>query len=912
MFQLIFNNLLLGMKKFLLLFVMLSGMMMQQSVFAAATVSVADGVVTITAVKAGDLMAYLQSASDADKSAIRNATTIVFKGKFNGQDIDALNGADCCTQSVVDMSEARFVKSSSSGGGSSYLLYHNNTPSTGQEGQHCIVGATKYASAQSNSYSLVEISENEGNGWQVMNVLPEERNTITLYSSGACYQLPTSLNYYKLIVEKDQYNNETSRTWQEITSPTAEEVASAIAAEGSKTVANLEELKSNYQGNDIIKIRSTDCTYQYFKSVSPLYWTEDNSNYDDGATTDTWYSRIEDAPDPTDNGQTVYADGTEYVYTNGQWELASEVSSGGGDEEYDYTQMKFDYWKNSVEEITTSKYAEGRLADQLCTDCSNLKTLTLSAGDFALAGTVLGNNINSLETVNIKKDVTSLSANMFNGAGTSNDVQHFETLTFEDGCQIKTLPTGVFKNTGIKNLTIPSSVEEIQGEAFHSCYNLETVTFVNTNPNPLIIKTRAFQNSQNIKDVYVEVKFSDRHMICEYNAFDFKSMEGQTDENAQMTTLHFPEDDNSFNYYAGEWKKGMAIKQENLNAFKDGLDVTYNGQEYINAPTQDDSQLTGGYAQVDNSSDGYYHPSDNSKKYAPANGWQQFAKTDSEREIFVKGNIYMTYSTDKAYSLPTGIVAFRVTDYKEATVVNGKTTLGKLVLKMINQVPTETGMLLISTDQYVVKNENVMSVFFFGDPDGTPTQYHYTQGHAGDATSNYLAPAVHGIEVGPVSKGQPNAVTGAIDVNGSPFTHRNFAMNKNTHQFVRVKHIIMPDNRAFLSLPKEMFTNNNESATEGPNPWNTKAGDAFETYETTQYDSQGANTMMFFEYDVEKYGMIWPLAQKEDVTDGIDLVVSNSNAERVQEGIFTLQGVKVAQPTEKGIYIVNGKKVIIK
>ena len=58
--------------------------------------------------------------------------------------------------------------------------------------------------------------------------------------------------------------------------------------------------------------------------------------------------------------------------------------------------------------------------------------------------------------------------------------------------------------------------------------------------------------------------------------------------------------------------------------------------------------------------------------------------------------------------------------------------------------------------------------------------------------------------------------------------------------------------------------------------------------------------------------MIWPLAQKEDVTDDIDEVVSNLNAERVQEGIFTLQGVKVAQPTEKGIYIVNGKKVIIK
>ena len=794
MFQLIFNNFLSGMKKFLLLFVMLSGMMMQQSVFAATTVSVADGVVTITSENAGDLKAYLQSASDADKSAIRNATNIVFNGKFNGQDIDALNGEGCCTQSVVDMSEAKFVKSnSSSGGNETYLFVSDDQMQNKNEGDRCIVGATKYRSGSTDGTNF---------SWNVA-----------------------------------EYGN------------------------GSTLSAN-----ENPQR----------------------------------------YLTLQEAGDaPHDYNTVILVGGTEYVFHNGQWTPSSQ---GGGDdnEEYDYTQMKFDFWKNSVEEIITSKYAEGRLADQLCTDCSKLKTLTLSAGDFALAGTVLGNNINSLETVYIKKGVTTLSPSMFNG------IETLSTVDFEQPCQITVLPNSVFRDTGITEIEIPSSVELIEMEAFHSCHSLETVTFVNTNPNPLIIKNRAFQNSQNIKDVYVEVKFSDRHMICEYNAFDFKSMEGQTDENAQMTTLHFPEDDNSFNYYAGEWKKGMAIKQENLNAFKDGLNVTYNGQQYIKAPTQDDSQLTGGYAQVDNSSDGYYHPSDNSKKYAPANGWQQFAKTDSKREVFVKGNIYMTYSTDKAYSLPTGIVAFRVTDYKEATVVNGKTTLGKLVLKMINQVPTETGMLLISTDQYVVKNENVMSVFFFGDPVGTLTQYHYTQGHAGDATSNYLAPAVHGIEVGPVSKGQPNVVTGAIDVNGSPFTHRNFAMNKNTHQFVRVKHITMPDNRAFLSLPKEMFTNNNESATEGPNPWNTKAGDAFETYETTQYDSQGANTMMFFEYDVEKYGMIWPLAQKEDVTDGIDLVVSNSNAERVQEGIFTLQGVKVAQPTEKGIYIVNGKKVIIK
>lgn len=897
MFQLIFNNFLSGMKKFLLLFVMLSGMMMQQSVFAAAIVSVADGLVTITSENAGDLKAYLQSASDADKSAIRNATTIVFKGKFNGQDIDALNGAGCCTQKKVDMSDAEFIKAASAS--DSYILYHE-TPSNPEDGKTYLIGATKYESkGQVGSRSWTESYESYQNQWEARNVLASDVNSLT-YDYDTTLKLPTSLNYY---IWEDN-------AWKLIEEPTSEQIAQAAEAPDQCTSANINSdypwLSNTYS---IVKARSTDCTYRYFIYSSTIVYVWDDSNgtnYNDGQTTNVWYPTKDDADSPSEAGLTIYAGGLLKVYSNGQW---LDPSQSSGNEEYDYTQMKFDYWKNSVEEIITSKYAEGRLADQLCTDCSKLKTLTLSAGDFALAGTVLGNNITSLETVNIKKGVTTLSPSMFNG------IETLSTVDFEQPCQITVLPNSVFRDTGITEIEIPSSVELIEMEAFHSCHSLETVTFVNTNPNPLIIKNRAFQNSQNIKDVYVEVKFSDRHMICEYNAFDFKSMEGQTDENAQMTTLHFPEDDNSFNYYAGEWKKGMAIKQENLNAFKDGLDVTYNGQEYINAPTQDDSQLTGGYAQVDNSSDGYYHPSDNSKKYAPANGWQQFAKTDSKREVFVKGNIYMTYSTDKAYSLPTGIVAFRVTDYKYAdTNDKGYTTNGTLILKAIDQVPTETGMLLISTNQYVVTNENVMTVFFFGDPDGTPAQYHYTMGEAGDNTSNYLAPAVHGIGVGPVSD-KPDPTTGFVNINAKPFTHRNFAMHKTSHQFVRLTKCTMPDNRAFLSLPITKFNNPDESASEGPTPTQTVAGKditLYDGYDQPYTTESGAKAALVFDYDVEKYGMIWPLAQKEDVTDDIDEVVSNLNAERVQEGIFTLQGVKVAQPTEKGIYIVNGKKVIIK
>lgn len=926
------------MKKLFLLFVMLSGMMMPHELLAIntedsnLTFETSDGgkTITITSTKAGAL-AGLKFNGNHNQQLIDALTAssggkIVFVGDFCEADLKFLNGqgqhnnTNYCTQKIVDMSEAKFVNKGSSSA-NTYLYHFESDRQNKNEGDHCIVGATKYKSERySTGRNWHEIDESgiaQGQSWQTRNISADDVNSLD-YSYDVYLKLPTTLNYYQLVVTTDANNNETSREWVLIENPTADQKSAAMEIEGQYTASDLQSLKQNYSPNQIVKVRPDNNSFKYFTNEASYEfgWQSvagTNDDYQNGTTnTDEWYSDINEAPAPTDYGQWVIAGGTEYVFHNDQWVDPSQV---GGSGNYDYTQMKFDYWGSNVEEIITSKYAEGRMADQLCNSCTNLKTLTLSAGDFALAGTVLGNNINSLETVNIQKDVTTLSPGMFNSAGTSNNEQKLETVNFEDGCQIKTLPTGVFRNTGIKNLTIPSSVELIEAEAFHSCYNLETVTFVNTNPNPLIIKNKAFQNSQNIKDVYVNVKFSERHMICEYNAFDFKGLEGQTVADSEMTTLHFPEE--NFDYYAGEWKKGMSIKQSDLNAFKDGLDVTYNGQEYIKAPTQNESQLSGGYAQVDNNSDGYYHPSDNSKQYAPANGWQQFAKTASPREIVIPGNVYMTYSTATPYSLPTGIVAFRVTDYKEAeTNANGKTIKGRLVLKQIDQVPTETGMLLISTDKYLVKpNENrdggVPSKFYFGDPNGTPAQYHYTQGHAGDATSNYLAPAVHGIEVGPVSKGAPNAQTGAIDVNGSPFTHRNFAMNKNTHQFVRVKHITMPDNRAFLSLPKEMFTNNNESATEGPNPWNTVAGDAFETYETTEYDSNGAKTTMFFEYDVEKYGMIWPLAQNDETT-GISQGISPNGSERVQEGIFTLQGVKVTKPVEKGIYIVNGKKVIIK
>lgn len=925
---------------FILIAVCMIGMVLPQGLWAATYT--ADGVeivvegktVTINSTKAGALSTYLNSgnasaAIAAIQAANGDGSSIVFDGKFNADDLSKLSDNSCCVQKKVDMSEAKFIKSASSSG-SVYLLYHNNTPSTGNTEQHYIVGATKYASKKSDTWVLTEIRENQlgdGQSWKEKNVLADDASTITDYNYEAYVKLPTTLNYY-------EYNSSTG-SFDLINDPTEAQMSSATAAPddcSSSNIGNFGYLGQN--GQSIIKVRPADGTYRFFKSEAPFIWdTAANMNQDDYTDGDTvdpslYYSSIDLAEAPTDYGQNVYAGGREYVYTDDGWKLASEVSSGGGDEEFDYTQMKFDYWGNNVEEIITSNYATGAMAQQLCNNCSNLKTLTLSAGDFT--GSVLGNNITHLETVNIQNQVTALGSGMFNQAGkegTGNDAtQHLTTVTFQDGCQIQTLPNSVFKDTGIRNLSVPSSVELIEAEAFSSCQSLETVTFVNTNPNPLVIKNNAFQQSDHIKDIYLNVNPSDRLLICEYDAFDYHSMEGQTAEGSEMATLHFAEE--NFDYYAGEWKKGMAFKQADLNSFKDGIEIKDDQGNVIYAkPNTQDPGAWGqyGFAAIESygegNVDGYYHnPNGGNTKYAPANGWQQFAKVESKREIEITGNVYMTYSTATPYSLPKGIVAFRVTDYKYAVKnAKGYDTNGTLILKAIDQVPTETGMLLISTSDYVIKtsdvnaNPNVQSVFYFGDPDGEPDKYHYTMGKAGDATSNYLAPAVHGIAVGPVSQDNPDAETGAINVNGRPFTHRNFAMHKTSHQFVRLTHCTMPDNRAFLSLPITKFDNPDEGPEEGPTPTQTLAGkdislyDGYDPYTT----EAGAKASLVFDYDVEKYGMIWPLI-KDDSLTGVTTGIKNVNVETVQEGIYTLQGVKVSAPSTKGIYIVNGKKVIIK
>ncbi len=483
-----------------------------------------------------------------------------------------------------------------------------------------------------------------------------------------------------------------------------------------------------------------------------------------------------------------------------------------------------------------------------------------------------------------------------------------------ENARLTVIPENAFNESGITSITIPRSVTEIMGGAFQACTNLETVTFQESHLNPqppLIIHTGAFaggdEHQYHLKDVYVNVHPQDRLLVCEYNAFNFTSMESQTDvDNDQLATLHFLEED--FDYYAGAWKKGLVFTQENLNSMKDGYKGTRNGITYIGEPNEMS------HPQINRNS-GYYQPDGYpNTQYAPANGWQQFAKTASDREILVKGNLYMTYSTDVPLGLPKGVLAFRVTEYFDVTTNSqGKTINGKLRLKFVQDVPVNTGVILTATDKYSVttnKSGEEISKFYFDDPSTpNPTQFVHNEVVGGDAT-NYLVPAVSGVQVGPVSKGP---YTGSNDfqlLGTSDFDHRNFGMHKTEHYFARVKDITMPDNRAFLSLPTTLFTNDNESATEGPVPIQTSAGLSASSYdpELTQ-----ANAQVIYDYDIYTYGLVWPLErdyEESGIINGIETSLDNQT--KAPKGIYTLQGVRVEKPLAKGIYIIDGKKMIVK
>ena len=527
------------------------------------------------------------------------------------------------------------------------------------------------------------------------------------------------------------------------------------------------------------------------------------------------------------------------------------------------------------------------------------------------------------------------------------------------GPRLRTIPTGAFFDSAIEELKIPQCVTLIEDGAFGDTEHLKKVTFQTNKEsteslpnNTLVIKSGAFtkgkEEGRPQLDVYVMVNPNERKSVCEYEAFNFTQTVGQTSTstvNPSFAYLHFPEE--YWDYYQGNWKRGLAFLQSNLNAMKDGY--------WNNNLDPDCVGKAADKASIDTTT-GKYETGDANTQYAPANGWQEFARTSTSIDIEIPAaNFIRTYSTKTVQVVPTyaedinigGVQhrrgeplfkIYRIVNFTDGYVentstdapasgVSPKATAKEVVLSFGENensrryIPKETGLIMASGANNVgvlvymstISLENSEKYPF---DDSNPTDV-----PDDDNKVNLLYPTC----AGPVTDGVTQNLTdddykeGAprvLTVDGEQMVKLNptipYPYNKKSHpvqfrifglssqdgqkgQFRRIgAGATMSRDKAYLKLKPSLFHYTAESSSAATEA--SSSGVDPVTGEPVSA-SQGAAIMMFFD---------------EDGTTTIRKIDLNTMTV-MEDCYYTLQGVKLnTRPTQPGIYIHNGKKVVIK
>lgn len=574
------------------------GMMVPEKLLASVTITSTTGTVTINSEKAGDLAAYLETASSDQIDALK-ASTIVFVGKFNSSDLEALDSKGCCVATTVNMSGAKFIKAPSN---SNTLLYHDNYPETASEGTMCIVGSVKKKSAAERAWSYIEtdqVPQDQINNAVIVDELPSEvPQTHDVY-----YRIPKTFNYYKVVEEN--YN----RTYQVVNE---EDISGEATIHPTATPSQMitEDNKNNflygYQdvNNNRIEVRVGDyvkvaATFDYYTNPATLKWVNADSDYNDGDPLGEypWYASESTAEAPTDNNQTqtAYIGGTQYIRYQDDW--TTDLSSVG--EQYDYSQMKFTYWKNTITKAITSNYVPGTtvITKDAFAGCTQLQEAVLNSG--IIGPYILGQNLSdhpNLTKVTIGSGVTELLDNAFNKLPITD-------LDWANATSLEIIGEYAFQEcllSNVSTLTIPSSVKTIKDYAFFNICKDLTAEQVNNGKGVQSIVFPADSHldegegigdhafwlesttANPLKDVYVN---ANKEIPCHKEAFSHWNTDGQTQvtQTGARTRLHYPS--TYFDFYVGDYKNdingGYIVGQGDMITSRNSQYRTNGWQKFI-------------------------------------------------------------------------------------------------------------------------------------------------------------------------------------------------------------------------------------------------------------------------------------------------------------------------------------------
>lgn len=525
------------------------------------------------------------------------------------------------------------------------------------------------------------------------------------------------------------------------------------------------------------------------------------------------------------------------------------------------------------------------------------------------------------------------------------------TISWPEPGKITVIPSFAFKNTALQTVHIPGYIEYICNQAFDSSSSdpyLKSIIFdeyKDNQGNSLVnmqIGRQAFSNTYALLDVYIN---SMGDISAANNAFPHSDTYGHGDVTAVLATLHFPPE--------------KAAAYANLS---------HPLTEAIASSDKDFQEwLVEHYSQAGDKKNGFYEFVSNGIAEEDGPDWgDQFLTTYSftpkvsieellDAEIIAQAQA-AGQQVSIAQVVPPGVKAF---------IVNSISKTGDkfyLTLKKVNVIPANTGVILFggtnSTSSDGTKkilsmklvayigeyfnaqnttNTNYLTPTCSDTPDYRPylQPYHSEYGHV---YRDFIMTKFNNSDYG-VSYYNSYSCYGNYDENDNPAG----LPNGNWVGFFRSKKGYGVEGKAILQLDQDDFTFSLADCGEiiidvaagGQLKSNVK-----ETYYRTEYVVGDQNLTPMTEAQMKK-GPFWYINDDTPITweglwgirdldsgwagakymaefndtDWMENVLSGVSSVKAEKNknssIYTLQGVKVAQP-QKGIYIQNGKKMIIK
>lgn len=502
-----------------------------------------------------------------------------------------------------------------------------------------------------------------------------------------------------------------------------------------------------------------------------------------------------------------------------------------------------------------------------------------------------------LETVHFPDNILEIGANAFDGC------KNITELTLPTNVQI--IEEAAFKGLSITEIVIPGTVQEL-GKAFWECNNLTKVTFAEhlgedgKSDVNMHIATQAFGNDKKVWDVYVE---SLGTLNCDQHAFEFDVTNAQT-QNARLATLHFPE--------------SKIEEYVNLN-------------HLLSIETSKDPGLLQAWLNAHRTAAGN-------------NGWFEFVNSGpSNPEEKKTGEKFLKTFSDYNYArlVPDGVRAY---------IVNNVEKQGDhyvLSLKRLLVIPARTGVILygnITGTSLAMTPVKVSGKITINGEERDLTidemalvRENWANLHGEDiAYKNYLVPTSTeegaGVYVEPYETDESGNVT-----------FRNFGMSrfsktesgKKYHAneeggiqsdyegFFRLKSSTYPEGKAYLRLAANEYDDpeggealvlkdedfnkeyNGNNLAYSALWWDGRVWNASTTYDWGSRDAN--NNINKEEYFVKFKGEPVIVENGDDAT-----LILSPETQNIDDCYFTLQGVRIQNPTQSGIYIKNGKKIFVK